>query len=190
MALRGALAASVTPLRDQGTVVDDDAFGPLCDFFVETGLDGVLALGTAGEGILLRVDERRHVADCFLQAADNRLQVAVHCGAQTTADTVTLAAHAAGSGRMPSSYRPSHFKLDEKAQYAHFFAAASACAPRFYVYSSRRPPDMRSRPRCSSACADGSRTSSDSRSRTRRSTRSRSTSFPASTSSSGRSVDR
>ena len=93
--LRGALAASVTPLRAHGTEVDDDAFGPLVDFFVREGLDGLLALGTAGEGILLGVDERRRVADLFLQVADNRLQVAVHCGAQTTADTVALATHAA-----------------------------------------------------------------------------------------------
>src|SRR6476659_5648568 len=136
MALRGALAASVTPLRDQGTVVDDDAFGPLCDFFVETGLDGALALGTAGEGILLRVDERRHVADCFLQASDNRLEIAVHCGAQTTADTVKLAAHAAEVGAdAVVVIVPPYFKLDEKAQYGHFLAAATACAPLpFYVY--------------------------------------------------------
>ncbi len=136
MALRGALAASVTPLRDHGSAVDDDAFGSLCDFYVQSGLDGVLALGTAGEGILLRVDERRHVADLFLQAADNRLQVAVHCGAQTTADTVLLAAHAAEVGAdAVVVIGPPYFKLDEKAQYAHFFAAASACAPLpFYVY--------------------------------------------------------
>ena len=134
--LKGALAASVTPLREQGTAVDDDAFGPLCDFFVESGLDGVLALGTAGEGILLRVDERRHVADLFLQAADNRLEIAVHCGAQTTADTVTLAAHAAEVGAdAVVVIGPPYFKLDEQAQYSHFFAAASACAPLpFYVY--------------------------------------------------------
>ena len=134
--LKGALAASVTPLREQGTAVDDNAFGPLCDFFVESGLDGLLALGTAGEGILLRVDERRHVADLFLQAADNRLEIAVHCGAQTTADTVTLAAHAAEVGAdAVVVIGPPYFKLDEQAQYSHFFAAASACAPLpFYVY--------------------------------------------------------
>ena len=136
MALGGALAASVTPLRDHGSAVDDDAFGSLCDFYVAGELDGLLALGTAGEGILLRVDERRHVADLFLQAADNRLQVAVHCGAQTTADTVLLAAHAAEVGAdAVVVIGPPYFKLDEKAQYAHFFAAASACAPLpFYVY--------------------------------------------------------
>jgi dihydrodipicolinate synthase/N-acetylneuraminate lyase len=136
MPLRGALAASVTPLRDNGSAVDDDAFGPLCDFYVEAGLDGVLALGTAGEGILLRVEERRRVADRFLQAADNRLEVAVHCGAQTTADTVLLSAHAAEVGAdAVVVIGPPYFKLDENAQYAHFFAAASACAPLpFYVY--------------------------------------------------------
>jgi dihydrodipicolinate synthase/N-acetylneuraminate lyase len=136
MALRGALAASVTPLRDHGSTLDDDAFGPLADFFVDARLDGILALGTAGEGISLRVEERRRAADLFLQAADNRLQVAVHCGAQTTADTVTLAEHAAVVGAdAVVVIGPPYFRLDEKAQYAHFFSAASACAPLpFYVY--------------------------------------------------------
>ena len=136
MPLRGALAASITPLRTLGAEPDDEAFGPLCDFYVEAGLDGVLALGTAGEGILLSVDERRRVADRFLQAADNRLQIAVHCGAQTTRDTVALAVHAAEVGAdAVVVIGPPYFKLDEHAQYAHFFAAATACAPLpFYVY--------------------------------------------------------
>ena len=136
MPLRGALAASITPLRALGAEPDDGAFGPLCDFYIEAGLDGVLALGTAGEGILLSVDERRRVADLFLQEADNRLQIAVHCGAQTTRDTVALAVHAAEVGAdAVVVIGPPYFKLDEHAQYAHFFAAATACAPLpFYVY--------------------------------------------------------
>jgi dihydrodipicolinate synthase/N-acetylneuraminate lyase len=134
--LRGALAASITPLRDTGAAVDEDAFEPLVDFYVRSGLDGVMALGTSGEGILLRTEERRRVADLFLQASDGRLQVAVHCGAQTTADTVALAIHAAEVGAdAVVVIGPPYFKLDEQAQYGHFFAAASACAPLpFYVY--------------------------------------------------------
>ena len=135
-ALQGALAASITPLREHGSALDDDAFGPLVDFFASSGLDGILALGTAGEGLLLRVEERRRAADLFLKASDKRLQVAVHCGAQTTADTVTLAAHAAEVGAdAVVVIGPPYFKLDEKAQYGHFLAAATACAPvPFYVY--------------------------------------------------------
>jgi dihydrodipicolinate synthase/N-acetylneuraminate lyase len=134
--LKGALAASVTPFEDNGDAIDDEAFGPLVDFYVDAGLDGVLALGTAGEGILLSVEERRRVADLFLQAAGRRLQVAVHCGAQSTRDTVKLAAHASEVGAdAVVVIPPPYFKLDERAQHAHLLAAAAACAPLpFYVY--------------------------------------------------------
>ena len=134
--LRGALAASVTPLRNAGSDVDDAAFGPLVDHYVAAGLDGLMALGTAGEGILLSEKERRLVADLFLQASDRRLQVAVHCGAQTTAETVALAAHAAEVGAdAVVVIGPPYFQLDPAAQYSHFLAAATACAPLpFYVY--------------------------------------------------------
>jgi dihydrodipicolinate synthase/N-acetylneuraminate lyase len=134
--LKGALAASVTPLRDNGASLDEEAFGPLVDFFVQAGLDGLLALGTAGEGILLSVDERRRVADLFLQAADNRLDVAIQCGAQTTAETVALSLHAAEVGAdAVVVIGPPYFRLDERAQFAHLLAAATACAPLpFYVY--------------------------------------------------------
>lgn len=134
--LHGALAASVTPLAGAGGRIDEEAFAPLVDFYVDAGLDGLLALGTAGEGILLSATERRLVADLFLQAADNRLDVAVHCGAQTTAETVELAAHAAEVGAdAVVVIGPPYFRLDERAQHAHFYAAAAACAPLpFYVY--------------------------------------------------------
>ena len=126
----------MTPLRDVGAALDEDAFGPLVDFFVDAGLDGILALGTAGEGILLEEKERRRAADLFLQAADNRLQVAVQCGAQSTAETVRLCAHAVEVGAdAVVVIGPPYFRLDEHAQYAHFLAAATACEPLpFYVY--------------------------------------------------------
>jgi dihydrodipicolinate synthase/N-acetylneuraminate lyase len=126
----------VTPLHNVRGGLDDDAFGPLVDFFVEAGLDGILALGTAGEGLLLEESERRLAADLFLQASEHRLQVAVHCGAQSTAETVRLAAHAAEVGAAAAVViGPPYFRLDERSQHAHFLAAALACAPLpFYVY--------------------------------------------------------
>jgi dihydrodipicolinate synthase/N-acetylneuraminate lyase len=134
--LKGALAAAVTPLRDNGDDIDEGALAPLVELYVESGLDGILALGTAGEGILLSVEERRRVADLFLQAAAGRLDVAVQCGAQTTADTVALALHAAEVGAdAVVVIGPPYFKLDEQAQLSHFLAAAEAAAPLpFYVY--------------------------------------------------------
>jgi N-acetylneuraminate lyase len=138
--LRGTLAASVTPLRDGGNALDEDAFRPLVDFLAAGGLDGLLALGTNGEGILLSADERRRAAERFLEASAGRLQVAVHCGAQTTADTVALAAHAAeADADAVAVIGPPYFPLDDEALLAHFAAAAAACAPLpFYVYEFAR----------------------------------------------------
>ena len=134
--MRGALAAAVTPLRDGGDALDEDAFVPLVERLAAGGLDGLLALGTTGEGILLSAAERRRAAELFLAASGGRLAVAVHCGAQTTADTVALAAHAAERGAdAVAVIGPPYFALDEQALLAHFAAAARACAPvPFYVY--------------------------------------------------------
>jgi dihydrodipicolinate synthase/N-acetylneuraminate lyase len=134
--LRGALAASVTPLRDGGAAVDEDAIGPVVDFLAAGGLDGLLALGTNGEGILLSMHERRRVAERFVETSGGRLQVAVHCGAQSTADTTALAAHAAEAGAdAVAVIAPPYFKLDDASLLHHFTAAAQACAPLpFYVY--------------------------------------------------------
>jgi dihydrodipicolinate synthase/N-acetylneuraminate lyase len=134
--LKGALAASVTPLADGGASLDEDGFGPVADFLVAGGLDGLLALGTNGEGILLSVAERSRAAELFVEAAAGRLQVAVHAGAQSTADTAALAAHAAENGAdAVAVIAPPYFALDEASQLGHFTAAAAACAPLpFYVY--------------------------------------------------------
>jgi dihydrodipicolinate synthase/N-acetylneuraminate lyase len=134
--LKGALAASVTPLAEGGAALDEDGFAPVVEFLDGGGLDGLLALGTNGEGILLSVAERKRAAALYVEAAAGRLQVAVHAGAQSTADTVALAAHAAEIGaHAVAVIAPPYFALDEAAQLEHFAAAAAACAPLpFYVY--------------------------------------------------------
>jgi dihydrodipicolinate synthase/N-acetylneuraminate lyase len=134
--LRGALAAALTPLRGGGSRLDEDAFAPYCDFLAAGGLDGILALGTTGEGLLLSPPERRRVVELYVEHARGRLLVAAQCGAQTTADTVALAAHAAEAGAdAVAVICPPYFRLDEASQLAHLAAAAEACEPLpFYVY--------------------------------------------------------
>ena len=136
--LRGALAAAVTPL--DGERLDEDAFAPYVEFLAEGGLDGLLALGTTGEGLLFAREERQRALELFVAASGGRLQVAAHCGAQTTADTVALAAHAAEAGAAAVAViGPPYFQLDERALLEHFVAAAAACAPvPFYVYEFER----------------------------------------------------
>src|SRR5438093_978263 len=134
--LRGALAAALTPLRDAGEALDEEVIAPYVDFLLAGGLDGLLALGSTGEGFLLPVEQRMRAAQLFVEAANGRLPVAVHCGAQSTWDTVELAAHAADVGAdAVAVMAPPYFTLDETALLSHFGAAARACAPTpFYVY--------------------------------------------------------
>jgi dihydrodipicolinate synthase/N-acetylneuraminate lyase len=134
--LSGAIAAAVTPLADGGARLDEDAFRPYADYLVGAGLDGVLAFGTNGEAVLLSVEERQRGLERWLEAVAGRALVAAHCGAQTTADTVALAAHAREAGAdAVAVIGPPYFKLDAREQRAHLLAAAQACAPLpFYVY--------------------------------------------------------
>ena len=84
----------------------------------------------------MSVGERKRAAELVVEAAGERLDVAMHCGAQTTAETVELAAHAAETGAdAVAVIGPPYYALDEEALVAHFAAAAAACAPvPFYVY--------------------------------------------------------
>jgi dihydrodipicolinate synthase/N-acetylneuraminate lyase len=134
--IRGVFAAALTPLRDGGAALDEGAFEPYVGFLADGGVDGILALGTTGEGILLTESERRRALELVLAAAAGRLPVAAHCGAQTTAATAALAAHAAEAGaEAVAVIAPPYYPLDEAALEAHFAAAAAACAPlSFYVY--------------------------------------------------------
>jgi dihydrodipicolinate synthase/N-acetylneuraminate lyase len=136
--LRGAIAAALTPLRDGR--VDVDAVEPYIGFLAAGGLDGALAMGTTGEGMLLDLDERKAVASAFVAAARGRLQIAVHAGMQATATTVALAEHAAAIGAdAVAVIPPPYFVLDDDALFAHLAASARACAPTpFYVYEFER----------------------------------------------------
>jgi dihydrodipicolinate synthase/N-acetylneuraminate lyase len=126
-------AAALTPLRDDGASLDLDALDSYLGFLADGGVDGVLLLGTTGEGMNLAVEERTAALE---RAAAGPLAIIAHCGAQTTAATVALCRHAATMDvDGVAVIAPPYFVLDEAALLAHFTAAANACAPTpFYAY--------------------------------------------------------
>ncbi|HVC87812.1 MAG TPA: dihydrodipicolinate synthase family protein [Gaiellaceae bacterium] len=127
------IAAALMPLRAGGAELDLDALEPYLAFLAGAGIEGILLAGTTGEGMLLTPAERKLALE---HAVTGPLPVLAHCGAQSTADTVALSAHAAELGaEAVAVIAPPYFQLDDDALLAHFVAAARACAPLpFYVY--------------------------------------------------------
>jgi dihydrodipicolinate synthase/N-acetylneuraminate lyase len=129
------LAASITPLRDGGATLDEAAIAPLVRHLRDGGVDGIFCCGTTGEGVMLTPDERQRAAAAFRSACDGDL--IVHCGAQTTAETVSLCQHAAAIGADGVAViPPPYYALTADEQVEHFVAAAGACDPLpFYMYA-------------------------------------------------------
>lgn len=134
--LQGAIAASVTPMREGGRAVDIAAIAGLMGFLAGGGVDGVLVCGTTGEGVLLGVGERRDVTEAFVASAPQGFAVAVHAGAQTSADTIAIASHARDAGAdAVAVIAPPYYALDDDELTRHLVSAADAADPLpFYVY--------------------------------------------------------
>ncbi len=129
------IVAAVTPLTDGGAALDERAVWPYVSFLSDHGADGIFACGTTGEGILLAAEERMRAAVLFRAALRGIL--IVHCGGQSTSETVVLASHAAEVGAdAVAVIPPPYFPLDDAALAAHLAAAAAACAPLpFFIYA-------------------------------------------------------
>jgi dihydrodipicolinate synthase/N-acetylneuraminate lyase len=134
--LHGAIAAAVTPLSHGASAPDVDAIPSVTSLLAAGGMDGLLALGTTGEGILLTPAERMRVAEAFVSSRPAGFDVAVHAGAQTTAETVALATHATEIGAdAVAVIAPPYYPLDADELFAHLLAAATAAGTTpFYVY--------------------------------------------------------
>ena len=122
-----------------GTVIE-----PLADLYAGAGVDGVMVAGTTGESLLLTRPERERLAARFVDAAGGRFPVAVHAGAQSTADAVALASHAAEAGAAAvAAAAPPFFAFDQASLIAYFQALADACAPLpFYLYEIRQRTEV------------------------------------------------
>ncbi len=123
-------------MRDGGRAVDLDSIPAYAAFLAAGGIDGVLVCGTTGEGVLLDGEERRSVAEAFVSSVPVGLDVAVHAGAQTSRDTIALAAHALSVGASAVAViAPPYYPLDDDELTRHLVTAANAADPLpFYVY--------------------------------------------------------
>jgi len=134
--LRGLVAATYTPLAADGSLALD-AVGPYAERLIAEGVDGFYVCGSTGEGVSLTTNERKRVAEAFIDAAAGRLPVVVQVGHNSLEEARELAAHAEAAGAAATSAMPpSYFKpgtLDSLIDCCSRIAEAAASLP-FYYY--------------------------------------------------------
>ena len=135
--ISGLVAAAHTPMHRDFSL-NLDRIEPQVEHFVRDKLDGLYVCGSNGEGPLLTGQERRAVAQAFVNAAKGRLPIIVQVGHNSLMEARELAAHAADIGAdAVSAVPPSYFKvasLDSLLDCLAEIASAAPGLPFFYYH--------------------------------------------------------
>jgi N-acetylneuraminate lyase len=134
--LTGLVAATFTPLRDDGSL-HLDRIPAVVDRLARDGVDGLYVLGTTGEGASLTGQERMAVAEAYVAAARGRTRTVVQVGHNSVAEARALAEHAQRIGADAiSATPPSYFKPGSVDALVASLAEIARGAPElpFYYY--------------------------------------------------------
>ncbi|HNY80064.1 MAG: dihydrodipicolinate synthase family protein [Sedimentisphaerales bacterium] len=135
--LTGLIAATYTPLCEDGSL-HLDLVPAMVDFLERSGVTGIYICGSTGEGMSLSGDERRAVAEAYVQVAKGRLKTIVQVGHNSLAEAAQLAGHARWIGADAiSATAPSYFKVGSIEVLADCMAQVASGAPDlpFYYYN-------------------------------------------------------
>ena len=134
--LTGLVAAAYTPMFPDSSL--NLAMVPrIADYLVSAGVSGIYICGSTGEGPSLTGEERKILAEAFVEAANDRLPIIVQVGHNSLKEARELAAHAQAVGAdMISSNSPSYFKPTDAGSLLRSMAEVAQGAPRlpFYYY--------------------------------------------------------
>ncbi|MEM9282001.1 MAG: dihydrodipicolinate synthase family protein [Verrucomicrobiota bacterium] len=133
--LKGLVAATFTPLKETGEL-NLDLFPAMVDHLAGNGIQGIYICGSTGEGPSLTIEERKLVAEAFLDAARDRLKTIIHIGHCSLPDCETLARHAESHGADAiSAIAPFYYKPLPLENLVEFLAlAAGSSSLPFYYY--------------------------------------------------------
>lgn len=93
----GVIPAITTPFRSDMTV-DYDFLSKHCEWLIDNGCSGVVALGSLGEGGSLTPDEKLGVLEICVKAIGKRANVVAGVSALSTAEAVAIAKTAEAAG--------------------------------------------------------------------------------------------
>jgi 4-hydroxy-tetrahydrodipicolinate synthase len=93
---RGTYTAIVTPFRDGA--LDEAAFTRLIEWQIESGIAGIVSVGTTGESPTLNNEEHNRAIELTVQAARGRCKVIGGTGSNSTIEAISLTKEAEKAG--------------------------------------------------------------------------------------------
>ena len=131
----GSIVALVTPMTASGEV-DWPALDSLVDWHLESGTNGIVAVGTTGESATLEVDEHLQVIRRCVQRSRGALPIIAGTGANSTSEAVHLSrkAEALGADAL-LQVTPYYNKPTQSGLSAHFEAVAEAVSLPIILYN-------------------------------------------------------
>lgn len=136
--LKGLIAAPHTPFDSNGDV-NYKVINEIADLLINQGVSGVYICGTTGEGVHCSVEERKKIAEQWVNACNGQLDIIVHTGALSIVDTLSLTSHAETLDILATSViGPCFFKPETVDDLVSYCAKVAAAAPTkgFYYYHS------------------------------------------------------
>jgi dihydrodipicolinate synthase/N-acetylneuraminate lyase len=94
---RGVLPAITTPF-DEAFQIDHAFFTRHCQWLIDNGCSGIVALGSLGEGATLTLDEKRDILRTAIAAVGSRVPVIAGVSALSTREAVEIAKLAEEAG--------------------------------------------------------------------------------------------
>ena len=132
--LRGSITALITPFVNGA--VDEKAFSSFVDWQIAEGTHGLVPVGTTGESPTVSHEEHRRVVEICVEVANKRVPVVAGAGSNSTAEAVSLARFAEGTGAdAVLSVVPYYNKPNQEGLFQHFSAVASAVGIPVILYS-------------------------------------------------------
>ncbi|MFV2028984.1 4-hydroxy-tetrahydrodipicolinate synthase [Neisseria sp. S1] len=133
--LKGSLVALITPMNQDGSV-NFEQLKSLIDWHIESGTDGIVAVGTTGESATLAVDEHLAVIEATVKHVNKRIPVIAGTGANNTREAIELSQAAERLGAdYTLSVVPYYNKPSQEGIYRHFKAVAEATSIPMIIYN-------------------------------------------------------
>lgn len=134
--IKGLLNAPFTPFDENGEV-NLEPIERYAKLLVNNGIKGVFINGSSGEGYMLTPQERKMIAEKWMEVSPSDFKVIVHVGSCCVKESRDLAEHAQaigawGIGAMAPPF-PKIARVEELAQYCKEIAAGAPELP-FYFY--------------------------------------------------------